>query len=269
MNIIDVHTHAWPDSVAQRALAGTVRDLHSFGDGRVSSLVAALDEARIGRAVCLAIGNTPERVENANRFIGSLDRTRFIGFGSVHAGLSPEQNIEGLERHDLVGAKIHPLFQNYGLDDPGLLATLDAMQGRFMALIHVGAGNEHAKELCTPTMLRRVLDLFPRLDVIACHFGGYRMLDEAEATVIGTRAYVDTAWPPTLRGVDAARLRAIIRRHGVERVLFGSDWPMASPGAEVESVRALGLTAAETEAILGRNFEQLLARYERKTGASA
>jgi predicted TIM-barrel fold metal-dependent hydrolase len=260
--IIDVHTHAWPDSVAAKALAGTCKDLHCFGDGKIATLVQQLDEAGIDRAVVLAVANTPDRVDNANRFVGALYRKRFIGFGSVHAGLSPEENIAALERYRLTGAKIHPLFQNYGLDDPGLLATLDAMQGRFMALIHVGAGNEHARERCTPAMLRRVLELFPRLDVIACHFGGYRMLDEAEESVIGMRAYVDTAWPPTLRGVDAARLRAIIRRHGTERVLFGSDWPMASPGAEIEVVRGLGLTDQEVEGILGGNFARLLAGYE-------
>jgi len=263
MTIIDVHTHAWPDAVAERALAGSFKDLHVFGDGRVDTLVQTLDEAGIDRAVCLAVANTPDRVPAATRFVGSLDRDRFIGFGSVHADLPADENLAPLREHGLCGAKIHPLFQHYGLDDPGLLRTLDAMQGEFIALIHVGAGNEHARDLCTPAMLRDIVERFPGLDVIACHFGGYRMLDEAEQDVIGLPVYLDTAWPPTLGGVEAERIRAIIERHGPERVLFGSDWPMASPAAEIESVRALGLDDEGLAGVLGTNMQRLLERYEK------
>jgi predicted TIM-barrel fold metal-dependent hydrolase len=263
MTVIDVHTHAWPDAVAERALAGSFHDLERFGDGRVDSLVAEMDTAGIDRSVCLAVAPTPRLVEGANRFVGSLDRERFVGFGSVHADLEPAANLAALRDNRLCGAKIHPLFQNYGLDDPGLLRTLDAMQGEFIALIHVGAGNEHAKDRCTPAMLARIVDQFSGLDVIACHFGGYRMLDEAEADVIGLPVYVDTAWPPTLRDVDAARLRAIVERHGPERVLFGSDWPMASPTAELDSVRALGLTDDQLAGVLGGNMQRLLQQYEK------
>ena len=54
----------------------------------------------------------------------------------------------------------------------------------------------------TPAMMRRVIEMFPGLDVIACHFGGYRLLDEAEENIIGLPVYVDTAWPPSLGDVD-------------------------------------------------------------------
>jgi predicted TIM-barrel fold metal-dependent hydrolase len=263
MTVIDVHTHAWPDAIAERAVAGSFSDLKRFGDGRVPSLVEALDRSGIDRAVCLAVANTPRQVEGANRFVGSLDRERLIGFGSVHAGLSVEENLAALRTNRLCGVKIHPLFQNYGLDDPGLLRTLDAMQGEFIALFHVGAGNEQAGELCTPAMMRRVIEMFPGLDVIACHFGGYRLLDEAEENIIGLPVYVDTAWPPSLGDVDPERLRAIIERHGPERVLFGSDWPMASPADELTAVRGLGLGPEQTAGVLGDNMKRLLERYEK------
>ena len=69
-----------------------------------------------------------------------------------------------------------PLFQGYGLDDPGLHEALDAMQGEFAVVIHVGAGGSgDVNRGCTPQLLRQLAQRFPRLDIVACHFGGYRM----------------------------------------------------------------------------------------------
>jgi hypothetical protein len=41
-------------------------------------------------------------------------------------------------------------------------------------------------------------------------------------------------------------------------VVFGSDWPMADPAAEIAAVRALGLDPAAEQAILGDNLARLL-----------
>jgi predicted TIM-barrel fold metal-dependent hydrolase len=107
-------------------------------------------------------------------------------------------------------------------------------------------------------MLRDIARTFPRLDVIACHFGGYHKLAEAEDQVIGLPVHIDTSWPPSLATIDPAVVRDLIRRHGPGRVVFSSDWPTASPKAEVEAVRALGLDDDETAAILGGNLARLL-----------
>jgi len=58
--------------------------------------------------------------------------------------------------------------------------------------------------------------------------------------------------------LDPERVVAIIRRHGADRVVYGSDWPMADPAAEIAAVRALGLTDDDTAAILGGNLARLL-----------
>lgn len=257
--IIDGHCHVWPDPVAEKALARPSTELRRFGDGKVSSLLAAMDAGGVDRAVCLGVANTPDRVETANRFAASLDPERLIGFGSIHPGLNPEENLASLRAHGLRGVKVHPLFQGYSLDDPRLVELLDEMQGEFVVVVHVGKGGPGA-ERCTPQMLRDLAQRLPRLELVACHFGGYHLLDEAEETVVGLPSvYVDTSWPPGIGSVDPGRVREIIARHGPERVIFASDWPMADPGADVVAIRSLGLPAAETEAILGGNLQRLLA----------
>jgi predicted TIM-barrel fold metal-dependent hydrolase len=257
--IVDTHIHVWPDSVAKKALARPQEDLVRQGDGTETGAIAAMAAAGIDRAVSLGIAPTPDRVEVANRYAASLDPTYFVGFGSIHPGLSPEENVASLRRHRLLGAKVHPLFQGYALDDPTLWEVFDLMQGEFAVIAHVGQGDSADKNAwCTPTMMRDIVRRFPRLDIVACHFGGYRLLDEVESTIIGLPVYVDTSWPPGLWSLEASRVRRIIERHGVERVLFGSDWPMADPRRCVAAVEALGLSSGDTAAVLGGNAERLL-----------
>lgn len=256
--IIDAHNHVWPDAVAKKALAGNVPDMESFGDGTVAGLSAVQDAQGIDRSVCLAVANTPDRVEAANRFIGSLDRTRFIPFGTIHPGLSPADNLASLRTHDVRGVKLHPVFQGYRLDDAALWAVLGELEGELPVIIHIGKGGGSDGSTCTPAMARAIIDAFPGLEVIACHFGGYHSLDEAEEHIIGTRCYLDTSWPPTLADAPAERVVALMTQHGLDKIVFASDWPTASPGDEVAAVRSLGFSAYDTDGILGENLARLI-----------
>jgi hypothetical protein len=257
--VIDGHCHVWPDAVAERALAGSVSDLRRFGDGKVSTLQSVMEAAGIDRAVCLGVANTPDRVEAANRFAGSLDRSRFIGFGSIHPGLSADENVASLRAHGLCGAKVHPFFQQYSLDDPKLWEIFAAMEGEFTVIAHVGAAGSDAGLRCTPAMLAEIARAFPRLALIACHFGGYRVLDQAENDVVGLPGvYLDTSWPPGLGTLDRKRIRRLVERHGPERVVFASDWPMADPATDIAAVEALGFDTDTTRGILGENLRRIL-----------
>lgn len=256
--IIDSHAHVWPEQIAHRALAGSVKDLERTGDGTVAGLTASMDAAGVDKAVCLGVANTPGQVDKANRFAGELDRSRFIGFGSVHPGLSVEENVTSLRAHGLRGVKVHPMFQQLELDDPKLGDVLDALQGEFAVIVHVGAAGDDPGNRCTPEMLATIVREFPRLDLIACHFGGYRMFERAAEAVCGLPVYLDTSWPPGLATLDPGSVRDRIRKHGADRVIFASDWPMADQRSEIEAIHELGLSDEETAGVLGGNLSRLL-----------
>jgi len=88
-------------------------------------------------------------------------------------------------------------------------------------------------------MICDIVRHFPDLRLIACHFGGYHRLEEAEAERLGENVYLETPWPPTMAELTPERVRSIIDRHGVDRIVFGSDWPMADPAAEITAIRVL------------------------------
>jgi predicted TIM-barrel fold metal-dependent hydrolase len=256
--IIDFHSHVWPDSVAPRALGGNIPNMQLFGDGTAKGLALAQDEAGIDFSVCLAVANTPAQLTAANNFAGSLDRTRFIPFGSIHPAATPEENLRHIRENSLPGVKLHAVFQGYRLDDPALYETLAALEGEVCVIAHVGDGGGGDGTNCTPAMVAQIAKTFPRLDLIACHFGGYHHLRDAREALEGVSIMIDTSWPPSVAELDPMSVREIIRRHGVERVLFASDWPTASPKAELEAINNLGLQPEELSMVLGGNAQRLL-----------
>jgi len=258
--IIDAHCHVWPDHIAPLVLANRPAGLDPRHDGTVDGLRRTMDEAGIDFAMTLAIANVAKNVARTNEFIGTVDRTRFIPFGTVHPDLSIEENLKSLRENGIRGVKLHPLFQGLSLGDPAVHEVLHGLaEDGVVVITHAGAGgDEEANDRGAPHHLRTILDTVPGLTLIACHFGGYHRLDEAQRAVIGSDLHLETSWPPTLAGLDAERVRRIIRAHGTSRVVYGSDWPMTDPAAEIAAVRSLGLSPEEQDAILGGNVARLL-----------
>jgi predicted TIM-barrel fold metal-dependent hydrolase len=256
--VVDVHTHVWPDRIAKQAIGGREHSLDPVGDGTVSGLLAEMDRSGIDRSVIFGIAERPDLVEKANAFIGAQAQERLIPFGSVHVGLSPEENLASLQRHGIRGVKVHPLFQGFALDDPRLIEILEAIGPQLPVIAHVGqGGSEEANNRCTPAMIAELCRRVPAARLIACHFGAYRELEQAEELLVELPLFFDTSWPPTLADLEPDRVRRLIDRHGVDRIVFGSDWPMADPGAEVAAVRALGLSAEDEAKVLGANALRL------------
>jgi len=52
--------------------------------------------------------------------------------------------------------------------------------------------------------------------------------------------------------------QTIVEKHGVDRLLFGSDMPWHRPAWELKLLRSLELPEADMEKILWRNAKKLL-----------
>lgn len=258
--IIDAHTHIWPDRIAPLALGGNqVPGLESRGDGTVGGLTRDMGQSGVDISCCLAIANEARHVESVNRFVSGLADESHIPFGTVHVDLSVEENLASLQRHGIKAVKIHPLFQRFALNDPRLWEILEAFGSDYAVITHVGeGGDDFTNGLSSPAMVRDITQQFPDLRLMACHFGGYKILDDAEEILSGADVVLETSWPPSLATLRPERVRALIRKHGAERIIFGSDWPMTSPEEEIRAIEALGLTDDELELILGANLAGLL-----------
>ncbi len=266
--IIDAHTHVWPDKVAHRALSNNGTGFEHPGDGTLSGLRASMAAAGIDRSVVLGVANDAAAVEKVCRFSASIAAPDTIPLGAIHPDLSPEENARVLREHGLVGIKVHPLYQGFGLDDPRLVPVLEALDPGMVVVVHVGTGGD-GKPVAgsTPPLLRDLAAAVPHLNVVACHFGGYHHLEEAFEVICGSDVLVDTSWPPSLSELDPATIAGYVRRHGADKVVFASDWPTADPAREIEAIGALGLGADDTDLVLGLNMARIVAPLEARTRA--
>jgi uncharacterized protein len=178
----------------------------------------------------------------------------------VHPGLSIEANLVSLRDNGITGVKLHPLFQELSLGDPAVIDLVRALAAaRVVVITHAGAGSDAAaNDRGAPAKLRALIEAVPEVTLIACHFGGYHRLDEAEELIVGSPVCLETSWPPRLGDLGGRRVRNLVRRHGADRIVYGSDWPMADPAAEIAAIRALGLTPEEEAAVLGGNLAAIL-----------
>lgn len=257
--VIDVHCHAWPDQIAEKALSGRSPQLPRFGDGTIHGLREALAGAGVDNGVVLGIADDARHVDGVNRFVARKKAEGFFGFGTVHADLSVEDNLASLRSNGVRGVKLHSLFQGFAYDDPRMMELYEAIGSEIAIIAHVGDGGDAAaNSRGTPQMVAKIAKTFPDLRLVLCHFGGYHRLDDAEQELVGLDVHLETSWPPTLAALAPELVKRIVSKHGADRIVFGSDWPMADPKAEIEAIRRIGLSDDDTENILGGNFLRLL-----------
>lgn len=258
--IVDCHLHVWPDHIADAMQFQRPSGMPLLFNGKLSGLLESMDAAGIDMGLALGVGIKASVVARTNEFIGTVPRDRLVPFGTVHPELSVEENLKHLRDNGIVGVKLHPLFQDVSLADSRVHEILSALAEEGMPVVcHVGAGgDEAANERGRPHLLRKIADTIPDLKLIACHYGGYHLLDEAEEHVVGSSVHLETSWPPTMAELEPETVVRLIRTHGADRVVYGSDWPMADPAKEIAAIRALGLTKEEEDAVLGGNLARLL-----------
>ncbi|MGA7722534.1 MAG: amidohydrolase family protein [Ignavibacteriaceae bacterium] len=271
--LIDCHTHAFADKIADKARNYIIEyyGLKTNFGARFCDLMDYALEASLDALVLLTAATKPEQVHTINNWIlktlpalkkniekSSLLVPEVIPFGAYHTGDSGWlQEIARLRTAKIKGIKLHPEFQGIDLADPALNDFFAEIENDFIVMIHVGDRTVSDKNLSTPKKVAAIHKNFPRLKIIAAHMGGYKLWDEAYEFLAGKDLYIDTS--SAICYMEAAMIKKIIKRHGTDKVLFGSDFPMKSPKEEYEVLDRLHwLTTPEKEKIAGINCSKLL-----------
>ncbi len=256
--IIDFHAHAFHDKIAEKA-AQNLTDYYGIplaGNGKFSVVLGSMKEQGITKMVIHATATKEAQVETINDYVAGLINEDIIGFGTMHRDYENfEAELDRLVSLGLRGIKLHPIFQNFATDDPKMIPVYHAMAERKLpVLIHTGDKN---RDLSSPHRLANVLEKVPNLTVIAPHMGGYSEWEEARKCLYGREnVYIDTS--SGIRFLEPELSAELIREHGVERTLFGTDYPLALHVDELERFFRIPLSEAEREAILWDNACKLL-----------
>ena len=280
--IIDIHTHAFPESIAQRAVRQLQQNSHIalYSDGTEADLLAHEKQARVDLAVVQPVATNPDKVEHMNDAVIKANRDGWgrgaLSFGAMHPAYSGwKRELERIKEAGVPGIKLHPPYEGIAIDDCRAVAVLrKCKELGLIVLIHSGRdiGLPGATE-ALPEKIRRALDAVGPMKLIAAHMGGWGCWKNAAKILPETGIYVDTAFSlgrivpaldqhpwseENLNLMDRDAFCEIVQAFGADRVLFGTDSPWADPKQEVEKIRALPLTETEKEEILGANAEALL-----------
>jgi hypothetical protein len=260
MKVIDLHTHSFPDKIAEKAigkLSSRTGEIQPVLDGKLSSLIASMDEAGVAVSCVSSIATKPEQASSILEWSLSIRSERIIPIPSFHPySAEAERTIASIRSAGFAGVKLHPLYQQFTVDDPSLDTVYEQLRAeRLFVLFHAGydiafPGDDKA----APSRIERIAARFPGLRIIAAHLGGWRDWEESFRCLAGKDIYLDTSF---MHEADLPLAVKILSSHSQDRVCYGSDSPWVSQKESIQFVDSLPLSDSYKEKIFSGNAENL------------
>jgi predicted TIM-barrel fold metal-dependent hydrolase len=276
--IIDFHTHIFFREIRQAREAYFDSEpeftvLYSSPKSKLvgaKELIHSMDDHGVDKAVVFGFPwRSPELFKKHNDYVISMvDKYpgRLIGFGSFDL-FSPQasQETERCLGQGLSGIG-EIAFYNSGIDAAALEQMEPVLsiclQRELPVLIHTNEPVGHDYPGKTPNTLAQIYDLivrFPENKIVLAHWGGgifFYAVMKKEVKECLKYVYFDTAASPFV--YDPAIYRLAIQTAGLNKILFGSDFPLLKPSRYFEELSIVGLTKYEIESIQGDNAVRLL-----------
>lgn len=279
--IIDFHTHTFPENLAGRAIAKLAASSRAknYLDGTADALRASMKEAGVDYSILLPVATRLGQQGDINRAAIETNRhseeTGLISFGGIHPENEDYREIlRRLSENGVKGVKVHPVFQRAPIDDIRYLRIIEcASENDMIVITHAGYDiGFPGEDFSSVRRIERMLDAVKPRKMVLAHMGGWDCWEEVEERILGRDVWLDTAFsllpiepaPGTVRRpeenppIAREQFPQMVRRHGAERILFGTDSPWSGQREMVAAIRHSGLDAMEQEAVLGGNAGELL-----------
>lgn len=261
--IIDFHVHTFPDKLAPKVIPklAAAAGIEPQTDATVGDTLCKMKEWGVDRAVILNIATAPSQQNTINNVAAENNKLPLYTFGSVHPDAEDKiSELKRIKELGLYGIKLHPEYQQFFVDDEKALPIYEECQALGLPItFHAGCDLGFGPPVhATPDRIRKVIDMFPKLTVIAAHFGGYKCWDMVDYFLAGKNIYLDTSF--TANEIDPMRMKEMILKHGTDKVLFASDCPWKKMSDSIVQIEKMNLPAADEERIFSGNALELLAR---------
>jgi len=278
--IIDIHTHVFPpefirhrtdyasDDEGFRLLYGSLQSKMI----PVEKMLESMDASGVEKSVIFGFPWKNDRISKTHNdyIIESIQQypDRFIGFCCLDPFNSnaADEVIRCLDA-GLTGVG-EIAFYNRGLDDDVLESLKTIMKicldRSVPVMIHTNEPIGHTYQGKAPITLLQIYNLarcYPDNKIILAHWGGgiffYNALKK-EVKESMQNIYFDTAASPFL--YDSRVYKLAIELAGLEKILFGSDFPLISPTRYFKEIKSTELNQNEIDNICGNNAMKLLGR---------
>ncbi len=289
--VIDAHIHTYPtpeiglqaqQGAGLSGLAGTVEEyLELMAASNKTGIEAAvmvnmtpvadMRDAFVGRGSTEEEASTKsiERLCRRNAWTCEVSRKhpQLLPYVSLDPSMGEEELVAELTarvKEGARGVKLHPANQRYLPADRRLWPAYEEIQRLELPIIsHSGFHlDPNSPPYARPDNFREVLDHFPRLTLVLAHLGqgfledSFEMAERYPGLCFDTSmAVAGSADPPAISDEEAV---TILRRIGVDRVLFGSDFPWGHPLRDARRIDRLPLTDDEKRLIFRENAQRVL-----------
>jgi predicted TIM-barrel fold metal-dependent hydrolase len=244
----------------------TILDAHAHVSADPASaprLLATMDAAGIARAIVLAGGVLPP-AQLARQFAGApgvdvdADNSAVLRaalrsegrlipfyFANPHRGADAYQ----AEGKAFSGLKLGPVIHGVAFDDPRTIALI-AVAEHFGHPVYAHCLNRPGLTVADYVALAR---RFPAVRFMLGHAG----IGTCDYAAVDELAGVDNVWFETSGGFTSV-VAAACATLGALRVVFGGEFPLQSPAAELAKIRHTGLSDADQALVLGGSLAALL-----------
>jgi len=259
--IIDFHTHAFPDALAEKALASLQHgaSVKAFLDGRISSLIASMDRCGIQKSVICSIATKPSQFQPILQWSKTVQSERIIPLLSFHPA-DPEyaEKIRTIKGEGFKGIKLHPFYQEFDIDEERMLPMYELIRKEnLIVVMHTGFDIAFPRiRRADPAKILRIVKQFPDLKLVTTHLGSWEQWQEVEMVLAGKPIYMELSF--SLEYLDSDPVKDILLKHPQEHLLFGTDSPWTDQQKTLELFRELDLGEKIERAILKDNAEKLL-----------
>jgi predicted TIM-barrel fold metal-dependent hydrolase len=237
MPIIDVHAHL-----------GTTAWFHADREG----LLRAMQRAGIQQmAISSRLAVASNFAEGNFKLKAAMDGVpQLLGYVVVNPAY-PEASTQEMRRYlgerNFVGIKLHPRVSGQPLDSDATRGVVNAFRRYQKPLLAHVWGEEDVRAL--GALARES----PNVKMIAAHAGG----DAWSACLSLAERQLNILLEPFTGGAERDRLEEGVARIGAHRLLFGTNFPVLSPGVALGMVADSRLSEADRQLILGGNAAKL------------
>ena len=270
--IVDAHVHIFPPAMISNREMLLQRDSwfgEAFGHPNArmrtaEELIASMDRAGVDLSIVVGWPwqDAPE-LRQHNDYLAEAcqrfpERLRWLGIINPGTPGAPEE----IARCVALGAsgfgEINADGQGFRWSEPGSYQeSLQAVAASGLPLmVHTSEPVGHrypGKGFAHPGEIMIAIEGFPTIPWVLAHWGGglpfYELMPEVK--IACTNVAYDSAATSFL--YDQSIFQRVIDLTGVQKALFGSDWPVLAQGKLIARIQALGLDDADLEAVLGGN----------------
>ena len=266
--IIDFHTHIFPDKIASKTIEmlSSKGGIPAYSDGSLYGLIQRLKTAGVERSIALPVLTSPTQFESVLRFTTMVNQGYAVGEHGVlsFAGVHPlcddiADKMKRIKECGFKGIKIHPDYQNTFIDDKGYIEILKcAKKYDLIVVTHSGVDDGYKGEpvKCTPDRVLKVIEEVGHDKFVLAHYGSHLMWEEVLDKLAGKNVYFDTAF--TFHEISGSLFKAIIYKHGADKVLFATDCPWRDIKDDVAILKSYNLDKETEDKIFYKNALKLL-----------